>query len=574
MKRKLLLRIAALGCCCISMVLSGCTSAASKTDLGVVHLPYYDQAGKEGVNADLFYRNDLDTPGADPGVLAVTEGEEEGWFYQYNTYGTGARGIYCMKSKDLSSWEFADVCYSPDIKSWGITDIWAPKAIYDESDGKYYLFYCATNTNQEAGYLNVKYMGVAVSDSPNGPFVQYTGTNGDGREIGIGDPIFNPALIPESHELYERYKNGNSFIDPNPFIDPVTGDKYLYMCRNREAGEETNVICGVKMKDWATPDYSTFQELTKVGKTTVDGNESMDKEEGIINEAPDILYHDGTYYLTYSINETKNKDYTIMQALSDKPLGPFTKVQEADGGVVVGPEMIWDHISCTGSHSFVYAGDELFVVYHQNVNREFGGDMNRALAVERVGFAENMLGQKVLKAIGPTWSVQPKPATFTGYKNMAAEAKITAKNMVEDSDVSYLNDGLVRMHEIDCVEQFYGKNTVTITMDYDEYITAKSLLIYNSYYYEDAFYQIDQIDFAFRKEVDGKMSTGIARIEDVYYDFETYANIDYSIMRPGAPLVLEFEELEINQVTITLTCPDGQDVLGISEIMLLGKEIK
>ena len=45
-------------------------------------------------------------------------------------------------------------------------------------------------------------------------------------------------------------------------------------------------------------------------------------------------------------------------------------------------------------------------------------------------------------------------------------------------------------------------------------------------------------------------------------------------MRPGAPIILEFDEMEINQVTITLSSPTGQNVVGISEIMLLGNRTK
>ena len=45
-------------------------------------------------------------------------------------------------------------------------------------------------------------------------------------------------------------------------------------------------------------------------------------------------------------------------------------------------------------------------------------------------------------------------------------------------------------------------------------------------------------------------------------------------MRPGAPLIIEFDDMEINKITITIACPTGQEKVAISEIMLLGKEIK
>ena len=563
------LKAVALMCLCFGLLLTGCAEDdASKTDLGVVDLEYYDQKGKQGYNEELFYRNDLETSGADPSCIYVTEGEYEGCFFVYNTYIVGARGIYCMKSKDLTNWEYVDECYVPELDSWGRTEIWAPDIIYDEEDGKYYLFYCANNTNQDAGYTLTKYLGVAVSDSPAGPFVQYTGTNGNGTEIGIGTPLFDVELLGQDHPLY---KKGTSIIDPCAFIDPVTGEKYLYMCRSRNA-HQTNIICVVKMKDWFTPDYSTYTELTTVNATTYDGSEQTERMEGEINEAPDMLYHDGKYYLTMSINGASEKMYSIIQAVGDSPIGPFKKIQESEGGLALGVNVEWDHIAAPGSHSFVYAGDELFIVYHQNINREAAGDMNRAITIDRMEWVENASGLKLLKAVGPTYSVQPKPSIITGYRNVARDAKVEATNVVNGSSASYLNDGLVQFHESDCVQQFYGENKIKITMDFDDYVTARALLLYNSYDYTDSFYQIERIDLSFRTTVDGKTVTGIARAEELYYDFETYSNIEAQTMRPGGPMILEFAELEINKVTITVTCPQGQDLLGISEIMLLGKE--
>lgn len=69
--------------------------------------------------------------------------------------------------------------------------------IYDGA-GKYYMTYSARNSNTIAAggkYYGNTYIGLAVSDSPAGPFVQWTGTNADGAEIGLGDPIFDPAKI-------------------------------------------------------------------------------------------------------------------------------------------------------------------------------------------------------------------------------------------------------------------------------------------------------------------------------------------------------------------------------------------
>ena len=105
----------------------------------------------------------------------------------------------------------------------------------------------------------------------------------------------------------------------------------------------------------------------------------------------------------------------------------------------------------------------------------------------------------------------------------------------------------------------------------------KSLLVYNSSDYKLAFTQIARIDFSFRKELEGKPCVGIARINNAKYDFSAYSNVEMPgiskiYMRPGAPMIFEFEELEVNEITIMINCPNGQENFALNEIVVLGKE--
>lgn len=540
-------------------------------DVGVVDLQYYDNEGEEGFNTELYYRNDLNQLGCDPGAIYVTEGEYAGYYFIYGTSNDLAgRGYICHMSKDMSNWEFVSACFVPEADSWGRTQLWAPEVYYDEELGKYLLFYSAHNSNQDDGYVATKYLGLAMSDSPAGPFVQYTGINANGTEIGIGDPIFDIELMDHDNP---HYKKGTSFIDAHPFVDPVTGEKYLYMARSRNV-HETNSCAVVKMIDWFTPDYETYTVLTTPNQTEYDGGEVTEFYEDEINEAPFVIYRDGTYYLTYSVNMATDKDYCVLQAVGDSPMGPFTKIQRSDGGMVTQVEDVWDHIATAGGHCFVDNGEEIWIIYHQNIDREAAGTMDRAYAADRIVFVENDKGQTVIRANGPTYSIQPKTVTASGYKNLAPLATVTATNAIDESTVKYLNDGAFRTNEIDVIKEFEGTSLIQITLEFEDYITARSLLIYNSYFYEYAFYQVARVDFSFRDTVDGKDVVGTARVDNLYYDFEKYSNDDYCIMRPGAPLIIEFDDMEINKVTITISCPTGQEKVAISEIMLLGKEIE
>ena len=576
-----------------SIILSSCSSLYN---IGVVELKYYDNEDiVNGYNKDLYYRNDLDFEGADPTVIYINEGEYNGYFIMYLAK---SNAVNAYKSKDLVSWEAVSVCFNPPVGSWGLSDLWAPACIYDEADDKYYLFYSATNSNQKDGYVKTKYLGMAYSDSPVGPFVPFIGTNQNGTVMDEGTPLFDIELLGHDHP---NYKRGSSFIDAFPFIDPVTGDKYLYMSRTRNVHAQ-NIISGVKMIDWMTPDYSTYAELTEANKTTVGGSEITERFEGAdvvnaINEAPNIIYKDGTYYLTFSVCATTDPEYSVMQALSTSPLGPFTKVQESDGGVVLGVEMTeygsqaWDHVLCTGSHSFVYDGDDLWVVYHQDRNRlnEGGtgvGNFERGIAIDRVDFVKNELGQTIIHCNGPTTSIQPKVYSSLKYKNIISDAEVTAvsKQFVNVGTGKKLKsellvDELMKLRTYDKVEELVSEKNVVITIKFDDYRTIKSLLIYNSSDYYKAFEKIEKIDFKFRKKLDGKPCVGTARISNVEYDFGSYSNADMPYatstlyMRPGAPMIFEFDELEVNEINIQIPCPDDKDEIALNEIVVLGKEL-
>ena len=49
-------------------------------------------------------------------------------------------------------------------------------------------------------------------------------------------------------------------------------------------------------------------------------------------------------------------------------------------------------------------------------------------------------------------------------------------------------------------------------------------------------------------------------------------NISKVYMRPGAPMIFEFDELEVNEIKIMINCPKGQELFALNEIIVLGKE--
>lgn len=552
----------------LSFMLIGC--GTTTYSLGVVDLPYYDQTDEEiGYNRNLFYENNLNAVSADPTVIFVSKEENEqygGYFYLYGTTGNTTT-IGCWRSPDLVNWVPFSVAFIPSENSWSKKNLWAPDISYDAELGKYVLGYSGMNLNPNLNTVK-KSISFAVSDNPGGPFKELTGYDANGKYIDENTPIINVLGIKDSHPDYNFDKNG--YIDIHVFVDPVSNDRYVYMVRGTG---RNNQIVGMKMIDWLTPDYSTYTILTEVNKTTVGGTEETEFTEDWLNEGPDMIYHKGKYYLLFSVNETTDKMYSVVQAIGDSPLGPFTKVQQSEGGLVMSPELHWDHISCSGHSDHIQVGDEIYIIYHQFTDREYMANTERGIATDKLVWYTRDDGVDILKAVGPTFSYQPLPEFVTGYKNIAPYATASGTGLLDGSNVDAINDGAVRFHEVDVIEETQGQGVVTIDLKFDKYVTARSVLIYNTYDYLSAFYQVARIDFSFRKMVEGKMATGTARIENLYYDFYKWSNLDEEFMRPGAPLIVEFDELEIDSVSISFVTPQGQSHISFSEIAVMGKGI-
>lgn len=111
---------------------------------------------------ELYWRNDPVASGADPGVMWVSEeqdAENGGWYYAYVTdvrqTGNVVYSAFCYRSKDLSSWEVAGAADGYALVSvsddWTISNFWAPECIYDETSGKYYLYYSAQRSEVARG---------------------------------------------------------------------------------------------------------------------------------------------------------------------------------------------------------------------------------------------------------------------------------------------------------------------------------------------------------------------------------------------------------------------------------------
>ena len=307
----------------ISLSLSLCLlipifSSCSKEENGF-QLQHFNGMNVDEYDTDLLWRNTseiINDGGGDGDVLWVSEEDDPvngGWFYMYSTYAgnipstedgktptpeNGPAAYYghvlTSRSRDMVDWEMCgavDGCYSlkMPVDSWALTNYYAPECIYDARSGKYFLYFTAVSKQNNgdlrelgARYsdssesMNRFYMGVAMSNSPCGPFELVTSESlyGDALQPNPNGYVLNhinPTIMvdEECDELFytEEFKAAEDFeerdeifsvIDAHPFFDE-NGELYLYFCRhmsNKNPGGHN--IWGVKMQDMVTPDWTTL----------------------------------------------------------------------------------------------------------------------------------------------------------------------------------------------------------------------------------------------------------------------------------------------------------------------------
>lgn len=176
MKRKGILTLTAL-CLVAAVSLAGCGGGDALTKDATL-LPYSTGVNAEGkYDETLFYRNDLYTTDApDPGSIYC---EEDGYWYIFTT------GLLCMRTKDFVTYEDMGIALDPDPDAWSYTRYWAPECIYDKKTQKYYLYYSAAAKNvPEINMYDSFRLGVAVSDTPAGPYHEWEGERIIPKQIG------------------------------------------------------------------------------------------------------------------------------------------------------------------------------------------------------------------------------------------------------------------------------------------------------------------------------------------------------------------------------------------------------
>jgi hypothetical protein len=218
------------------------------------------------------------------GTLYLYVGHDE--YYEGQDSASGGKEFnitewLCYSTQDMQTWTDHGPVLKPTDFEWGIGEAWASQVI--EHQGKFYYY----TTLQAGEPYNSKVIGVAVSDSPTGPFTD-----------AIGKPLITDDMTPNGPRGWWND------IDPTFILDD---EGQAWLCWG-------NGTC--------------FLARLKPSLTELDGQiETIDLPRYV--EGPWLHKRGDLYYLTYASMGAGRE--TISYATAPSMEGPWTPQGELTG---------------------------------------------------------------------------------------------------------------------------------------------------------------------------------------------------------------------------------------------------
>lgn len=324
--------------------------------------------------------------------------EYNGRLYLYGSHDVYQEGkgyiindITCISTDDLKNWtDHGEVFKATTDSSWGATLAWAPSVVY--RNNKFYMYYGNGGGN----------IGVAVSDSPTGPFKDTR----SGPLVSGSTPGVNPP-------------NGFWCFDPCAFIDD-DGQAYLYFGGNGEGN--TRVI---KLNS---------------DMVSVNGSASQIVAPRFF-EASYMHKYNGKYYFSYSTNFSQGAA-TINYMMSNSPTTGFV-----DKGKIL-PNPPSNESNNNHQSIFSFKGN-WYIAYHNRylaAQNGFTGEARvyqRNMCLDRLYYnADGTIQQVTITTNSLPQLKYVNPYVTNEAETMAQEYGINTEACSEGSrNVSYIENG-------------------------------------------------------------------------------------------------------------------------------------
>ncbi|MDE7325557.1 MAG: family 43 glycosylhydrolase [Lachnospiraceae bacterium] len=265
-------------------------------------------------------------------------------YYLYATTDgfAGWSGTYfhVFSSKDLVNFvdEGVILDVAGDDVAWAVGSAWAP--CIAAKGGKYYFYFCAKDAAGDS------HIGVAVADSPTGPFQ------------AMQEPLLTKRMCEEHGILMGQT------IDPSVFTDE-DGASYLLFGNGHAAVVRL-------LDDMVSLDLSTLTQYRGADD---------------FREAITVTKRGGVYHFTWSCDDTGSPDYHVNYGTSESIYGPIDchgtlLSKDAENGILG-----------TGHHCILSVpGDKYYIVYHRFYTPlglfQEGLGFHREICIDRLYFNE------------------------------------------------------------------------------------------------------------------------------------------------------------------------------------------
>jgi len=298
--------------------------------------------------------------GADPWVEF-----RDGWYYMAQSQNPGngqPSTVWVYRSRKLTDPMRDSVkVWTTPAQGWNQTNVWAPEIRF--VDGRWYIYYAAGRPGpQDAPFIHQR-AGVlrATSADPRGAWEDLGPLDTGGDPASHADDVW--AIDFTVHRIGGQLYGLWSGWDTNTPV--ARTPQYLYIARM----SDPHTVAGARVR---------------ISAPTEDWERRVDPVDGLdLNEGPQVLEHDGNFFVTYSTRESWTPAYRLgmlrlrrgadpMQPASWTKTGPV--FQMANG--VYGP----------GHNGFAKSPDgrEDWLVYHAKVDT--GPNWNRVIRTQRFGW--------------------------------------------------------------------------------------------------------------------------------------------------------------------------------------------
>ncbi len=325
----------------------------------------------------------------------VPDGEPHafnGRVYIYGSHDKSQGKVYCEEDyvtwsapiDNPREWKYEGVIYRKEqdpTNADGKMQLWAPD-VTKGPDGKYYMYYC---------FPFYPEIGVAVSDSPAGPFeyyghVKYPENMYGGKKLDDHMP-FDPAVLTDDDGRVYLYWGFAPACEKDMQLPDFTDEEIAKMPKEQQ--DMARTLRKVKFVVYSQvaelePDMITLKEeprdLIPSGKTS----DGTGFEEHGFFEASSIRKINGKYYFIYS----SHKSHELCYAISDKPDRDFKY-----GGTIISN----GNIGLDGNNNPTYTlsnnhggieklSDGYYIFYHRCTD---GNEFSRQGCAEKIEIAED-----------------------------------------------------------------------------------------------------------------------------------------------------------------------------------------